>query len=163
MLKTAIKLILVAVFIGQSASAFAHKYFFGLSDLSVNPKNQQLEIIHQFTAHDLENAIAEISQEHFSPAHPNYEQYIQSYVDKHFQLTYQQTKIQLNWTGLELVKDKIIIYQHASFKNNLASIVVKNSLLIDTYSHQVNTLNYQDTEIKGSLTFTESHKVATIE
>ena len=163
MLKTAIKLILVAVFIGQSAPSFAHKYFFGLTDLTLNPKTQQLEIIHQLTAHDLENALAEISQEHFSPAHPDYETYIKNYVSKHFKLSYHQSEIKISWVGLELVKDKIVIYQEAPFKNNLNSLVVKNSLLVDTYSKQVNTLNYQGTEIKGSLTFTESEKVATIE
>ena len=41
--------------------------------------------------------------------------------------------------------------------------MVKNDLLVDTYTKQVNTVNYQDSVSKGSLTFTQSVKVATIE
>jgi len=75
----ALKFFLVLILIGQSTFVSAHKYFFGLKELSVNPRNQALEIIHQFTAHDLENAIAELKQEHFSPEHPMYDSYIREY------------------------------------------------------------------------------------
>ncbi|MDT0604959.1 DUF6702 family protein [Thalassotalea castellviae] len=141
----------------------AHKYFFGLTEISVNPKNQTIEIIHQFTAHDLENAIAEQKQEHFSPEHPKYDLYIKEYFDNHFQLDFHQKKIELNWVGLELMKGKVIIYQEAQFKNKLAGLVVKNDLLVDTYTKQVNIVNYQDSGLKGSFTFTESNNVAIIE
>jgi len=49
--------------------------------------------------------------------------------------------------------------------------VVKNTILVDTYAKQVNTVNYQDLssteksstkKVQGSLTFDHSLKVATI-
>jgi len=157
------KILFILFFVGHCAIASAHKYFFGLTELSVNPKNQNLEIIHQFTAHDIENAIAELTQEHFSPEHAQYDSYIKNYFDEHFQLILNNEKITLSWVGLELNKGKVIIYQEAVFKNKLAGIVVKNDLLVDTYIKQVNTVNYQDSVLRGSLTFTQSNKVATIE
>ncbi len=86
----ALKFFLVLMLIGQTTFVFAHKYFFGLTELSVNPRNQTLEIIHQFTAHDLENAIAELKQEHFSPEHQKYDSYIRDYFNEHFQLHVKQ-------------------------------------------------------------------------
>jgi hypothetical protein len=58
---------------------------------------------------------------------------------------------------------KLFVYQEAKFKNYLEGLLVKNDILVDTYSKQVNTLNFQDTRIKGSLTFTASQKIASIE
>ena len=159
----AYKIFFVLMLLGYGAIASAHKYFFGLTELSVNPNNQTIEVIHQFTAHDLENAIAEQKQEHFSPEHPKYDLYIKNYFDNHFQLDVNQKKIELSWVGLELIKGKVIVYQEAPFKNKLAGLVVKNDLLVDTYTKQVNTVNYQDSGLKGSLTFTESNSVAIIE
>ena len=163
MYNNAYKIFFVLMLLGYGAFASAHKYFFGLTELSVNSNNQTIEIIHQFTAHDIENAIAEQKQEHFSPEHPKYDLYIKNYFDNHFQLDVNQKKIELSWVGLELIKGKVIIYQEAPFKNKLAGLVVKNDLLVDTYTKQVNTVNYQDSVLKGSLTFTESNSVAIIE
>jgi len=41
--------------------------------------------------------------------------------------------------------------------------LVKNSILVDTYPKQVNTVNFQDTAIDGSLTFTKSQQITKIE
>jgi len=57
----------------------------------------------------------------------------------------------------------VIVYQEGNLKNFSAGLVVKNSILVDTYSRQVNTVNYQDTAIKGSLTFSKSQRIAKIE
>lgn len=36
----------ILLFIGYGSFASAHKYFFGLTELSVNPINENIEIIH---------------------------------------------------------------------------------------------------------------------
>ena len=151
---------------GVTLSSVAHRYFFGLSDLSVNPKTNNIEVIHQLTAHDIDNAIAEQQQIHFSPEHPEYEKLIQKYVETHFQLIDVQGnkkhEIKLNWIGLEVAKGNIYIYQEAKFESFLSGLVVKNDLLVDTYPKQVNTVNYKDNSINGSLTFTKSVKMSKI-
>ncbi|MFT5758009.1 MAG: hypothetical protein ACI9LM_002746 [Alteromonadaceae bacterium] len=147
---------------GVAVSIAAHTYFVGLSELSLNSLTDKIEIIHQLTAHDMENAIAEIKHIQFSPEHQSYEKYIQAYVEEHFQLQHSGQVITLNLVGIELVRGKVIIYQEALFKNILNGLVVKNSLLVNTYSKQVNTVNYKSAGLKGSLTFTEAKKVTTI-
>ncbi len=159
------------VLLGFITPATSHTYFFGVSDLSVNPKTQQLEIIHQFTAHDIENAIAEIKQIHFSPEHKKYDAYVQEYIEQGFQLKNNHTQVELIWLGFEIKSGKIIIYQEANKKNNSESffseLVVKNTILVDTYPRQVNTVNYQGKDkqgknIYGSLTFDYKIKVVKI-
>ena len=155
--------ILLLVTIGWGSQCLAHTYFFGLTELSVNSRTQSLEVIHQFTAHDVENAIAVLTQERFSPEHKDYEKYIRSYFEKNFTLSKLDQEIPLHWVGLEVVNGNMYIYQEAPFKNFLSGIVVKNQLLVDTYTKQVNTVNYQDNKVQGSLTFTNSQIIAKID
>ena len=167
MVKNALfKSFIICILCGVTLSSVAHRYFFGLTELSVNPKTNNIEIIHQLTAHDIDNAIAEQQQVLFSPEHPEYEKLIQNYVEAHFQLIdLQENKkhiIKLNWIGLEITKGSVYIYQEAHFENYLSGIVVKNDLLVDTYAKQVNTVNYKYGTIMGSLTFSESVKMSKI-
>ncbi|NQY65870.1 MAG: hypothetical protein HRT38_19720 [Alteromonadaceae bacterium] len=148
--------------LGLAAPAASHTYFFGLTELSINPNNQHIEVIHQFTAHDIDNAIAEIRQITFSPAHPKYELIIREYLEQHFQLSQKNQPIALNWVGLEINKGKVIIYQEVEKQSILTGLVVKNDLLINTYAKQINIVNYQDNTISGSLTFTDSNRIVEI-
>lgn len=154
---------------GLATSAAAHSYFFGISELTLNSKNKHLEIIHQFTAHDIENSIAEIKQIHFSPEHPKYEQYIQDYFEKNFTLAQHQIPIKLNWLGIEIKRGQLFAYQESNSENYLAHLVVKNNILVDTYAKQINTVNYQgltfasQLTLQGSLTFNNTQRVAKIQ
>ena len=167
MVKSALfKSLIFCLLCGVTLSSIAHRYFFGLTDLSVNPRTHNIEVIHQFTAHDIDNAIAEQLQIRFSAEHPEYEKFIQNYVEAHFQLIDVQDNkkqpIKLNWIGLEVAKGNVYIYQEANFENFLTGLVVKNDLLVDTYAKQINTVNYKDETIIGSLTFSKSVKTAKI-
>ncbi len=156
-------LLIAITHLSWASAALAHTFFFGLTELSVNAHSQKIEIIHQFTAHDVENLISEQQQISFSPEHPKYEQLIQYYFEQHFVLKRDKSVIKLNWIGLEVSLGKIYIYQESNNKNFLAGLVVKNGLLVDTYPKQVNTVNYQDAVTKGSLTFSQAQQSVKIE
>lgn len=147
---------------GLISHATAHTYFFGVSELTHNSDNNKIEIIHQFTAHDIENAIAQEKQVHFSPEHPKYEHYIQAYFEKRFKLEQNQTPVTLNWVGFEVSVGKIIAYQESKQQTFLPQLVVKNTILVDTYPQQVNTVNFQSTSLQGSLTFNHAVKISKI-
>ncbi len=155
-------LILLVVIFGSIAPLSAHRFFFGITDLNVNHQTNSIEIIHQFTLHDVENAISQQQQISFNPEYPQYEELIRQYFEKHFKIQNNSTNISLAWVGLEFVRDKIFIYQEAKYSNFLIGLVVKNDLLTDTYAKQVNTVNFQDNNIQGSLTFDKSQHIATI-
>lgn len=156
-------LILCIFILGVAANAAAHKYFFGITNLTVNAVSEKLEIVHHFTAHDLENAIAELKQVHFSPEREDYEQTIQQYIEDHFSLSRDNELLALNWVGIEVDRGKIIIYQETTSQNFLSGLVVKNDILTNTYVKQVNTVNYQDSAVKGSLTFDKTRNLIKIE
>ena len=160
------KALLVMLLVGAAAPAAAHTYFFGVSELNINPESNHIEVIHQFTAHDIENTIAEIKQVRFSPEHPQYDQLIQWYIEQHFILEQKNQIINMNWIGFEIKRGQLFAYQESISKQHLANLVVKNSVLIDTYIEQINTVNYQDLRstdsVEGSLTFDQSSSIAII-
>lgn len=158
-----IKTICLVLICGVAASAAAHRYFFSITDFKLNTNAQSLEVIHQITAHDFDNAIAENKQIHFSSAHPQYDEYAKSYLEAHFQAYDKDQQIVLNWVGLEINKGNIFIYQEAPFNGKFTDIKIKNTILIDNYKQQVNTVNFRDNTIKGSLTFTKSATINKIE
>lgn len=156
MLLSIAKRALVLLLCGLAANAVAHRYFFSISDLSLNDTTQSIEIIHQLTAHDLDNAIAESKQIHFSVAHPDYENFIRQYLEAHFKLHYQGQVVPLTWVGFEINQGNVFLYQEAEFNYSLIGLKITNSLLIESYKKQVNTVNFNDKSIKGSLTFNKS-------
>jgi len=167
MINSFLKKVLISImFVGGAAPAAAHTYFFGLTEINLNSQNKHIEIIHQFTAHDIENTIAEVKQVHFSPEHPKYDHYIQAYFEKHFTIQRNNKAVQLNWLGFEVKRGQLFVYQESTHKNYLANLVVKNTILVDTYPKQINTVNYQDltspNKLQGSLTYDQSLDIAVI-
>lgn len=160
------RLLFCFLLIGFAQPVVAHTYFFSVSELNVNQTTKHIEIIHQLTAHDIENAIAEIQQVHFSTEHPQYDKWIQAYIEEHFALAKNNQVLKINWIGFEIKRGQIFAYQESALNNNLSNLVVKNTLLVDTFNKQINTVNYQDltsqSKIEGSLTFNQSIRVAII-
>jgi len=148
--------------LGSIPPLYAHRFFFGISELNVNHKTNEIEIIHQFTVHDVENLIAQQKQINFSPEHPQYELLIRQYFEKNFKIQKNNTNIKISWVGLEIVRQQLFIYQEVKDQNFLVGLVVKNDLLTDTYAKQINTVNFQDNTFKGSLTFSQSQRAAKI-
>lgn len=157
------KRIFVLLLCGLAANALAHRYFFSITDIALNDKTQAIEVIHQITTHDINNAIADAKQIHFSVAHPEYESYIRQYLETHFQMHFQGQAVPLNWVGLEVSKGNIFLYQEAPFPHALTGLQITNNLLIERYKKQINTVNYRDNVIKGSLTFNRSVTIKHIE
>ena len=59
---------------------------------------------------------------------------LKAYLEQHFQLNANHKKLILNGVGLELNKAKVTIYQSVNRQNFLSGLVVKNEILVDTYT-----------------------------
>lgn len=158
-----LKLILGLILFGWASTALAHTFFSGLTELSINANSKKIEIIHQFTAHDVENLVAKQQKINFSPEHPKYEELIKQYFEQHFILRRNKNLIKLNWVGLEVRLGKIYTYQESSSGQYLSGLIITNNLLINTYPKQINTVNYQNQMMKGSLMFSQSQISVEIE
>lgn len=156
-LKSRFLMVLLCLF---ASKVNAHRYFFAITDINNNQQTQTIEIIHRITAHDIENAIAQTKNIHFSPEHKQYEQYIQSYIEQQFQLRYTNGQLQLKWVGLELDKGDILIFQEGHHADSIIGLTLKNKLLVEHYPAQINTVNYRQGDIEKSISFNSKKTTA---
>lgn len=144
-------------------SVSAHRYFFGLTEISVNENTEAVEIIHQYTLHDVQQALKKHLGKDFKIDQSNSEAQIRDWVNEKFELTDPQgNKVVPNWVGLEADYQKIWIYQELPKRDNLCQWEISNTLLMNSFSAQVNTINVVDDYGNRSLILTTENTADTI-
>jgi len=153
MLNRLFKLSLGFILVGLTHLALAHTYFFGISDLQLNPKTNHIEIIHQLTLHDIDFILKDtLSEEAFSNQ-KEYELGLKHYIEKRFRLYSGENQLTPQWIGFEISFGQIIIYQEVSETFDKNNLWVENMIIADYFPKQINTLNYKIEKSTGSLTF----------
>lgn len=135
----------------------AHKYFFGLTDVSWNPHSGNIEVIHQYTLHDVELAIGRYFDEPFRIDQPDADQRVKEWINARFSMNDASgNPTKLNWVGVEADFQNLWIYQekpHA--KTDFCNWNITNRVMLSTYPAQVNTVNVKSDEITRGVTLNE--------
>ncbi|WP_444894022.1 DUF6702 family protein [Microbulbifer sp. TRSA001] len=119
--------------------ASAHRYHFGLTDISVNERTQTLEISHRFFVADIEKALSISASKELNEA----QKQMENYVNSRFQISQENGEVvKLNWVGMEADVHDIWIYQEVPLVDiSSKKLNVKQSTLMEIELDQVNTLN----------------------
>lgn len=127
--------------------AAAHKYFFGLTEVSFNQRTERVEVIHQYTLHDVQRAMIEQYGKSFRIDEPKAEEKVKQWVENHFQLLNSNGEpVDTTWVGFEADFQNIWFYQEAKIERpDFCTWQVNNSLLMKVYPAQVNTVNFLST------------------
>ncbi|WP_444913170.1 DUF6702 family protein [Microbulbifer sp. PAAF003] len=122
-----------------SFQASAHRYHFGLTNLSVNERTQTLEVSHRFFVADIEKALSISASKELNEA----QRQMESYVNSRFQISQENGEVvKLNWVGMEADVHDIWIYQEVPMVDiSSKKLNVKQSMLMEIERDQVNTLN----------------------
>jgi len=158
MAKNFAKWVALLLLIAISNSSTAHTYYEGLTDISVNRSKQRTEIIHRLTTHDIEVLLSEKFNQRISADQSSYEQFVRQYVEQHFSLITNKKNIPLEWVGIENGVNETVVYQTKEKLIDLLGIQVKNTLLTELFSEQVNRTNYDDGKTSGTLIFDSQHQ-----
>lgn len=144
-------------------SVSAHRYFFGLIEVKSNPHTQAIEIVHQYTLHDVQYALKQRLGKTFRLDSNNAEAQIREWVESHVSLTNaQHDNVDPHWVGFEADYQKIWVYQEVQNRDNLCDWTFSNTLLMDSFSAQVNTINVIDDFGNRSLILTTDNTSDTI-
>jgi len=144
----------------QLPPAAAHKYFFGLTEISYNSRSNSVEVVHQYTLHDIQRAMTKQFGRDFRIDQPAAEQKLRKWVAKHFQLfDSSDQNVRLNWVGFEADFQNIWFYQElAQEKPDFCAWKVRNSLLMESFPAQVNTVNFLTDEKTHGVTLTNDSR-----
>ena len=144
-------------------SVSAHRYFFGLTEISTNKNTDAIEIVHQYTLHDVQQALKKRLGKAFRLEQEDAEKKIRNWVNEEFQLTDSQGEaVKPSWVGFEADYQKIWIYQEVPKRDNLCRWTLSNTLLMNNFSAQVNTINVVDDYGNRSLILTIENTSDTI-
>ena len=145
---------LLALFLLLPYSTLAHKYFTSLTTVQLSEDKQSLEIIHRLTTHDLEFALTELSDSKVNLEHQKFSPLLKSYVEQSFSILCDNASVP-EWVGFESDIHDTWIYQELSFSTQPTTCTIGDTILMQHFPEQVNTVNYQIGRKQGSLVFTD--------
>ncbi|MFA9275348.1 MAG: DUF6702 family protein [Candidatus Aquirickettsiella gammari] len=157
-----IKTFLLGVLIAISALAHAHRFHAGITDISMNPNSGNTEIVHTFMAHDVEAILENLYQRQFDLSDPEDVQVFKKYFEKQFVLSAQEGVLPLKWVGLKVDPNSVIIFQELEQRALPEQVNIRQAVLTDFLSDQVNTLNINRNGAIQTLMFNRNKREVTL-
>ncbi len=125
-----------------AAPAWAHQQKIAISTISVNPRTDQLELVHQVPVHDAEHAlrVQGIKVPDIVGSADSREAFAR-YVARRFMLEMDGAPITPSYVGSEISGGSLFVYQEASAPPPDAQIRVNSQILTDVWARQENRVN----------------------
>lgn len=137
-----------------SGAAAAHNYHMGLADIGYNADTGNTEIVHTYTAHDVETLLANLYGRQFDLGLEEDQEALRRYLDKRFVLTANGRRLPLRWVGLKASADTVTVYQQIDGAALPAGTVLQNGVLTDFLPGQINTVNVGGSAGRAAVTLT---------
>ena len=146
--------LLLALLLCVSAAASAHRFHFGMTDISYNARTESTEIVHTYTAHDIDALLLNLYGRQFDLSDVQDQAVLRTYVERHFWLADKDGKrLPVTWVGMTADAQSIVIYQEVAATPLSATAVIRQGMLVDFLAEQVNTVNLTEGGAVRSLTF----------
>jgi hypothetical protein len=131
---------------GLAAAAFggtasAHNYHMGLADIGYNAATGNTEIVHTYTAHDLEALLTNLYGRQFDMGMEEDQQVLRRYLEQRFTITVDGRRLPLQWVGIKADADVLTIFQQIENTAVPSGAVLQDGVLVDFIATQINTVN----------------------
>lgn len=138
-MKNPLSLILIMGMLMFALHAKAHRYHFGLTEISLNERAQTLEISHRFFVADIEKALSLSASKTLKDA----QKQMEGYVNARFQVSDGNGDVlHPQWVGMEADVHDIWIYQEVPLTGvRPGKFKLRQSMLMEIEQDQVNTIN----------------------
>lgn len=137
-----IKTALYAALILFSAAAHGHRFHAGITDISMNSRTGNTEIVHTYMSHDVEALLENLYQRQFDLSDEDDVAIFRRYLDKQFQIKDAQGQnLTLNWVGLKIDPDHVTVFQEIAKTNLPEMATIQQATLTDFLADQINTIN----------------------
>ncbi|MGY6550910.1 MAG: DUF6702 family protein [Erythrobacter sp.] len=126
---------------GALVPALAHQQKLAVSTLSLNPRTDKLEVVHQVPVHDAEHALKHqgIAADIVGSAESR--EAFARYVARRFTLETGGKPVALGYVGSEIKGGSLMVYQEAAKPRVGATMNVNSQILTDVWARQENRVN----------------------
>lgn len=121
--------------------AAAHNYHMGITDISYNANTGSTEIVHTYTAHDVEALLANLYQRQFDLGLAEDQAVLRRYIEKQFSITAGGRRLALQWVGVQADAANVTVYQELPKTALPPGAVLRHMVLSDFIPGQLNTVN----------------------
>ncbi len=135
------KAALAAALLWCSAAAQAHNFHVGLTEISFNPNSGSTEVVHTYTAHDVEALLMNLYQRHFDLGLEEDQAVFRRYLEKQFRITSNGKALPLQWVGLQANTGSIVVFQEIEKTVLPPGALLTDGVLTDFLPQQVNNVN----------------------
>jgi hypothetical protein len=135
------KAVLAAALLCCSAAAQAHNFHVGLTDISFNPRTGSTEVVHTYTAHDVEALLMNLYQRHFDLGLEEDQAVFRRYLEKQFRIAVGGRTLPLRWVGMQANVDSINVFQEIEKTALPPGAILLDAVLTDFLPQQVNNVN----------------------
>jgi len=148
------RMLCVGVLLCVSTAASAHRFHFGMTDISYNERTGSTEIVHTYTAHDIEALLLNLYGRQFDLSDPEDQDVLRKYVERQFWIAGQDAaRLPARWIGMTIDANSVVIYQEIEDTPLTRAATIRQGVLIDFLPEQVNTVNLNAGGAVHSLTF----------
>jgi len=156
---TRLKAILLAALLWCSAAAQAHNFHVGLTEISFNPRTGSTEVVHTYTAHDVEALLMNLYQRNFDLGLEEDQAVFRRYLEKQFRITVNGKALPLHWVGVQANVDTINVFQEIEKTELPPGAVLLDGVLTDFLPQQVNNVNVSGPgRPTASIVFNRDHR-----
>ncbi len=138
----ALRLMLAALLCCASTAAQAHRFHFGIAEVSFNAQSGSVEVVHTYMAHDLDALLATLAGRPLELGGPDAEALLRRYVEQRFYLLDAAgARLPLKWIGMKAGVDSVMLYQELENAPLAGVAQVHDEVLADVLPRQSNTVN----------------------
>ncbi|AVR98335.1 DUF6702 family protein [Pseudoduganella armeniaca] len=137
-----------------AGAAQAHNYHMGMADIGYNGATGNTEVIHTYTAHDIEALLANLYGRSFDLGLEEDQDVLRQYIERHFTISVGGKPLLLQWVGIKASADTITVFQQIEKTALPAGAVILDAVLTDFIATQVNTVNLGGSAGRAAVTLT---------
>jgi len=124
-----------------AGTVHAHNYHMGMADIGYNTATGNTEVIHTYTAHDVEALLANLYGRQFDLGLDEDQDVLRQYIEGHFAISAAGKRLPLQWVGIKADADTITVFQQIENIALPPGAVVNDGVLTDFIPTQINTVN----------------------
>jgi hypothetical protein len=143
-----------------------HTYHSSILELRLNPRQQQVELALKVFTDDLENALSKGRPQHLSLQDPRAQALADAYLREHLELALPaagrqpRQPLALQFVGMQAEKDAYWLYAKARLPRAATEIWLRNAVMLDLFSDQMNIVNAESGPTKVSELYRADHEQA---
>jgi hypothetical protein len=146
-----------------------HTYHSSILELRLNPQQQQVELALKVFTDDLENALSRGRPQHLSLQDPRAQALAEAYLREHLELALPAASarqprqpLALQFVGMQAEKDAYWLYAKAKLPRAATEIWLRNDVMLDLFSDQMNIVNAENGPKKVSELYRVGHEQAVL-